>query len=161
MVAEGRRDQIDVDQWEDRSLFSWRAVGRLARELQRGAYDVLVTHDHKTDLAGYLAARRSRTPCLAAAHGYDLSLFRMILYGHVDLLVLRRFPRVVVVSDSLRQELIRAGLSSERIRVVNRIPVNPDLGVFGVAFSLGKGVEVWNWLRERLGPATRRRGGAR
>ncbi|HXJ81940.1 MAG TPA: polysaccharide deacetylase family protein [Candidatus Methylomirabilis sp.] len=44
---------------------------------------------------------------------------------------------------------------------LNRIPVNPDLGVFGVAFSLGKGVEVWNWLRERLGPASRRRQRAR
>lgn len=33
---------------------------------------------------------------------------------------------------------------------LNRIPVNPDLGVFGVAFSLGKGVEVWSWLRERF-----------
>jgi peptidoglycan/xylan/chitin deacetylase (PgdA/CDA1 family) len=35
---------------------------------------------------------------------------------------------------------------------LNRIPVNPDLGVFGIAFSLGKGVEVWSWLRERVRP---------
>lgn len=33
---------------------------------------------------------------------------------------------------------------------LNRIPVNPDLGVFGVAFSMGKGVEVWSWLRNRI-----------
>lgn len=39
------------------------------------------------------------------------------------------------------------------LRCLNRIPVNPDLGVFGVAFSMGKGVEVWSWLRERLMPA--------
>jgi peptidoglycan/xylan/chitin deacetylase (PgdA/CDA1 family) len=36
---------------------------------------------------------------------------------------------------------------------LNRIPVNPDLGVFGVAFSLGKGVELWSWLRARAAPA--------
>lgn len=34
----------------------------------------------------------------------------------------------------------------DRFRL-NRVPVNPDLGVFGVAFSMGKGVEVWSWLR--------------
>jgi peptidoglycan/xylan/chitin deacetylase (PgdA/CDA1 family) len=37
---------------------------------------------------------------------------------------------------------------------LNRIPVNPDLGVFGIAFSLGKGVELWSWLRERIGRAS-------
>ena len=36
---------------------------------------------------------------------------------------------------------------------LNRIPVNPDLGVFGLAFSLGTGVEVWSWLRDRMRPA--------
>ena len=142
MVAEGHQEQIDVEQWEDRSLFSWRTVARLAGELQRGAYDVLVPHDHKTDLMGYLAARRSRTPCLAAAHGYDLPLFRMILYRHVDLLVLRRFPRIVVVSDSLRQELIRAGLSAERIRVVWN-------GIDPARFSDGASSRAVEW-RERF-----------
>jgi len=39
---------------------------------------------------------------------------------------------------------------------LNRVPVNPDLGVFGIAFSLGKGVEVWSWLRERMRPARSR-----
>jgi hypothetical protein len=39
---------------------------------------------------------------------------------------------------------------------LNRIPMNPDLGVFGIAFSLGKGVEVWSWLRERVRPARSR-----
>jgi len=36
---------------------------------------------------------------------------------------------------------------------LNRIPVNPDLGVFGIAFSLGRGVELWSWLRSRARPA--------
>src|SRR5262245_14661904 len=88
MVAEGRREDVEVDQWEDRSRFSWQAVGRLAGELKRGAYHLLVTHDHKTDLMGYLAARRAGVPCIATAHGYDLSLFRMRFYRRVDLRVL-------------------------------------------------------------------------
>jgi peptidoglycan/xylan/chitin deacetylase (PgdA/CDA1 family) len=38
---------------------------------------------------------------------------------------------------------------------LNRIPVNPELGVFGVAFAVGKGVELWSWLRDALAPAVR------
>ena len=118
LVEQGRRDHLDVDQWDDHSRFSWHTVSHLAEELSRGGYDLLVTHDHKTDLMGYLAARRSKTPCLSVTHGYDLSLLRMRLYRRVDLLVLRRFPCIVAVSDSLRQELIAARLSPDRICVI-------------------------------------------
>ena len=34
---------------------------------------------------------------------------------------------------------------------LNRVAVDPDLGVFGIAFAMGKGIEVWSWMRERLG----------
>jgi glycosyltransferase involved in cell wall biosynthesis/peptidoglycan/xylan/chitin deacetylase (PgdA/CDA1 family) len=118
LVEQGRREHLDVEQWDDRSRFSWRTVRRLAEELKQGGYDLLVTHDHKTDLMGYLAAQRAQIPCLAVAHGYDFSLLRMRLYRRVDLMVLRRFPCIVAVSDSLRGELIAAGLSPDRIRVV-------------------------------------------
>jgi glycosyltransferase involved in cell wall biosynthesis len=67
---------------------------------------------------GYLAARRAKTPCLAMAHGYDFSLWRMHLYRLIDLVTLRRFPRIVAVSDALRAELIGAGLSADRICVI-------------------------------------------
>jgi glycosyltransferase involved in cell wall biosynthesis len=118
LVEQGRRDNLDVDQWDDHSRFSWRTVRRLADELRRGEYDLLVTHDHKTNLMGYLAARPSKTPCLSVAHGYDFSLLRMHLYRRIDLVVLRRFPRIVVVSRSLRRELTAAGLSPDRICVI-------------------------------------------
>jgi glycosyltransferase involved in cell wall biosynthesis len=119
LVEEGQRRGLDVEQWDDRSRFSWRTVRRLTDELERGGHDLLVTHDHKSNLLGYLAARRAGVPCLAHAHGYDLSLFRMRLYRRLDLLVLRLFPRVVAVSAALRRELLAAGVPADRVHVVH------------------------------------------
>jgi glycosyltransferase involved in cell wall biosynthesis len=115
LVERGRHEMLDVEQWDDHSKFSWRTVRCLADELRRGRYDLLVTHDHKTNLIGYLAAQRSTTPRLSVAHGYDLSMRRMYLYRAVDLLVLRFYPRIVTVCDALRHELIAAGLRPGRI----------------------------------------------
>lgn len=147
LVEQGRRENLDVEQWEDHSRFSWGTVRSLAEELKRGGYDLLVTHDHKTDLMGYLAGRRAKTPCLPVAHGYDLSLLRMRLYRHIDLMVLHRFPRIVVVSDSLRRELIAAGLSPDRICVVpNAIDV--------ARFAEGAGARAFEWRRRFAGAQT-------
>jgi glycosyltransferase involved in cell wall biosynthesis len=145
MVERGRRENLDIEQWDDRSRFSWRAIRRLAHELDQGGYDLLVTHDHKANLMGYLAARRSRTPCLAVVHGYDLSLSRMHLYRRIDLVTLRGFPRVVAVSESGRRELTAAGLSPERIHV---IPTPIDVARFAEG-ALDRGAE---WRRRWAEP---------
>jgi len=145
LLEQGRRENLDVEQWDDSSLFSWRTVRRLAHELEHGGYDLLVTHDHKANLMGYLAARRSRTACLAVAHGYDFSLSRMHLYRRIDLVTLRRFPRIVAVSDALRAELIAGGLSSARIRV---IPTAIDVG----RFAEGAGDRGAEWRRRWAEP---------
>jgi glycosyltransferase involved in cell wall biosynthesis/peptidoglycan/xylan/chitin deacetylase (PgdA/CDA1 family) len=145
LVELGRREPLDVEQWNDRSKFSWWTVRRLADELRRGKYDLLVNHDHKTNLMGYLAARRSKIPCLSIAHGYDLSLLRMHLYRRIDLLVLRRFPRIVAVSESLRRELIAAGLSPDRICV---IPTSID----GARFAEGAADRASEWRRRAAEP---------
>jgi len=145
LVEQGRRDQLDVDQWDDHSRFSWRTVRRVADELRRGQYDLLVTHDHKTNLMGYLAARRSKIPCLAVVHGYDFSLLRIHLYRLIDLVVLRRFPRIVAVSDSIGRELVAAGLSPDRICV---IPTAID----GARFAEGASDRASEWRRRLVEP---------
>jgi len=147
LIEEGRRERLDVEQWDDHSRFSWRAVRRLAGELRRGRYELLVTHDHKSDLMGYLAARRAGIPILAVAHGYDLSLWRMTLYRHVDLRVLRHFPRVVVVSDSLRRELIASGLSADRLSVI------PN-GIDVLRFADGVSERAVEWRGRLAGAST-------
>jgi glycosyltransferase involved in cell wall biosynthesis len=145
LVEEGRCEGLDVEQWDDHSRFSWRAVRRLADQLAGGGYDLLVTHDHKSDLMGYLAARRAAVPCLATAHGYDLSLLRMILYRRVDLVTLRGFPRIVAVSESIGRELVAAGLSPDRIRVIpNAIDV--------ARFERGAADRAGNWRSRFAGP---------
>ena len=145
LVEQGRRDHLDVEQWADHSRFSWRTVRRLADELRRGEYDLLVTHDHKTNLMGYLAARRSKIPCRAVPHGYDFSLWRMRLYRRIDLVVLRRFPRIVAVSENLRRELIAAGLSPDRICVI------PN-GIDVARFAEGAGDRASEWRRRAAEP---------
>lgn len=145
LVEEGRRDHLDIEQWDDRSRFSWRAVRRVADELRVGHCHLLVTHDHKTNVMGYLAARRANVPCLSLAHGYDLSLLRMHLYRAIDLKVLRRFPSVVAVSESLRRELLAAGLSPDRLWV---IPNGIDVG----RFAEGAEARASEWRRRVATP---------
>lgn len=142
LVEEARRQGLSIESWTDRTTLPWTDVGRLANEIVQGAFDLLVTHDHKSDLMGYIAARRAGVPWIAIAHGYDFSLKRNRLYRQVDLWLLRRATRVVAVSQSLREELIAAGVPSSRATIVRN-------GISVHAFSEGACERAAQW-RERL-----------
>jgi glycosyltransferase involved in cell wall biosynthesis len=69
----------------------------------------------------------------------------MRLYRRIDLVVLRRFPRIVAVSENLRRELIAAGLSPDRICVI------PN-GIDVARFAEGAGDRASEWRRRAAEP---------
>jgi glycosyltransferase involved in cell wall biosynthesis len=101
-------------------------VGSIRALAERTGANVVHAHGYKADLYCWLALRGRGVPLVSTCHTwYDTD--RMVsLYGKVDRLVLRRFARVVAVSDEVKQRLLGAGVRADRIRIVrNGIDLRP------------------------------------
>lgn len=85
--------------------FPAAAVWRLARLIRRRGYDVLCTHDYKSNLVGWLAARLARCRQIAIFHGRTGHNVKSRTYESLDNLVLRRLDAVVAVSEATRRRL--------------------------------------------------------
>jgi len=70
----------------------------------------------------------AKIPAVATIHGYTDAFPAVRVYKHIDLLVLRRFPKVIAVSDYLRQELIASGLTPDQVVTVYNA-IDPDVFV--------------------------------
>lgn len=119
LVEETKRAGLEAEQWDGNAIVSPRVLGRLTQELVRGRFDLLHTHDPKSNLVGLLAARRARVPVVATVHLHDTSNFRTRMFRVLDLQTLRFFPRIIAVSSALRAELIAAHLPDPRIGVIH------------------------------------------
>lgn len=99
------------------------AIRQLA--LRTGA-EIAHSHNFKSDVYLYLALRRTHIPYVATCHTWYDTDFLVTMYGRIDRLVLRCFPRVVAVSREVRQRLLNAGVHAQRIRDVrNGIDLRP------------------------------------
>jgi glycosyltransferase involved in cell wall biosynthesis len=97
------------------------------RELAvRTGADVVHAHGYKADIYVYLALRRSRIPLVSTCHTwYDNNLLTS-LYGEADRFVLRKYARVVAVSDEVKQRLLKSGVREKEIHLVrNGIELGP------------------------------------
>jgi glycosyltransferase involved in cell wall biosynthesis len=104
---------LERNSWDVGSL---RALIRIIADRQ---IDIVHSHDYKTNLLTWLAARRASIHALSTAHGWTgHSARERYLYYPADKRLLARFPLVLAVSGEIRRELIARGARPERVRTL-------------------------------------------
>ena len=104
----------------------WAAVRAVQRCIKAHSIDVVHTHGYKGNLYGLAAARQFHAPVIATCHNWTDETASLRVYRYVDYLVLRRFRRIVAVSDAVAALLRTAGIPSSRITTIdNGIDLSP------------------------------------
>ena len=110
---------IDYVEVHERHSFD-RGIWLQLRTLVRSrAIDIVHAHDHKTDFLAWLLSFRERIVPLSTAHGFAGDSRNEQIYYAVEKRLLARFPRVIAVSNPIRDELVRTGSQPERVTVIN------------------------------------------
>jgi len=90
---------------------------------------LLHSHGYKPDILLALLGAPRDFPCLATCHNWISETLKMRLLEACDKRALRRFDRVVAVSDQIAHELIRSGVPPGTVAVIDNgisaAPVDP------------------------------------
>jgi glycosyltransferase involved in cell wall biosynthesis len=119
-----------------------RTAIRRIRELaaQAGA-DVIHAHGYKADLYVYFALRGSNLPLVSTCHTWYNHDPKDRFFGVVDRFVLRSYGNIVAVSESVRQDLLGAGVRADKISMIRN---GIDLRTFDRASAVVKGELGWS-----------------
>lgn len=95
-----------------------RERAALAQLFREHRPDVVHSHGYHTDVLCGDVARRLGIATVSTAHGFTRGPWRNRAYEYLDRIALRYFDAVAAVSQPLADELVRAGVSRDRVRVV-------------------------------------------
>ena len=95
-----------------------RTLTRLVSFLREEQIELLHTHGYKANLYGLPAARLAGCPVLATCHNWTDRTPALRRYGSLDKRLLRRFDRVIAVSDTVAATLAQAGLPAAQLQVI-------------------------------------------
>lgn len=90
-------------------------VRALRSECAAAPHAIVHAHDYKSTVYAWLATRNLGRPLVSTLHGWIETSAGLRLYKRVELGLLRAFDALVVVSDTQRETLHRAGIREERI----------------------------------------------
>ena len=90
------------------------AIGLLKHE----RVDLIHSHGYRADLIALVVSRVLGIPVVSTCHGFTPIDRRLAFYSGLNVLMLRRFTRVMAVSTRMRDDLVGQGIQSDRVVVV-------------------------------------------
>jgi len=99
--------------------FDFSIVRRLGNLLKEQQIDVIHTHGYKSDIIGYLAARRAGIACVSTPHGFGIhNDAKLRFYYYISGHFLKRFDRVAPLSEELAGQVREMGVAETHLRVI-------------------------------------------
>lgn len=117
-LDQARRQGFDAAELGADTPRLWAAVREIADRLRELRTHVLLCHGYKADLLGRRAARRAGVAAVAVSRGWTGEDRKVRVYEWLDRRELRRFDRVVCVSDGQAVKVRRCGVPPEKLTVI-------------------------------------------
>jgi len=130
--AQARRSTVPLHEAPMRNKLDLRPAFKLAKLLRHGGFDCLHTHTPRTVMVGRIAASLAGVPFVHHLHGQTSTevrgTYKTRCYAWLEQRCMRRAARVIAVSETSRQYLLRQGVPAEQVAVVpNGVPSQPVL----------------------------------
>ncbi len=117
IVDEAKKLGLKTVMFDSFGAFDLRTISRVANFLKQNKIDIIHTHNYKSDLIGFCAARLAKTKWFATNHVWHSTDSKMAFYEKLDAAVLRWATRVIAVSDEIKQDLLKKKV--ERVTVIH------------------------------------------
>jgi glycosyltransferase involved in cell wall biosynthesis len=119
VIQEMATQHLAVESFPCKGRLDWKTVTAIREYIRRSRIDVVHTHGYKADIYGYLATRRPATPILATSHYWTRRTTALRFYAFVDQLLMRRFDKVVAVSDQIADSIVASGTPRKKVVTID------------------------------------------
>jgi len=116
-----REKGLTIHEVLERGKFSLNNLKEIHHLIRQYKIDIVHTRDYKTAVFGYLLSfLHSHVKLVFTAHLWqDLDSLKLRLYTWLNLKALKRYHKIIAVSDELRQFMIDRGVDDNKITVVH------------------------------------------
>ncbi len=112
-------DGIATKLFDVRGAYDRRAIGLIRDYLRSEKIDILCTHDYRSHILGYWAAKRTGVRWAAFSRGWTKDTIRVRFYTLLEKIFVRFADHIVAVSEAQKSRLTALSISAEKITVVH------------------------------------------
>jgi glycosyltransferase involved in cell wall biosynthesis len=113
-----RERKIETVVFDCRSRLDPGTIFQIAAFLKEKEIDLVHSHGYKSNIYAVLSNCLKKVKLVSTCHNWIAGDRKMKFYSGLDKMFLKRFDRIVAVSDPVRKALVDAGIRKEKIRKI-------------------------------------------
>jgi len=110
---------IESTIFECRGEFDLKLILSVRNFIKRNNIDIVQTHGYKSNFYAVWATLFENVPLIATCHPWIKISRRVKMYAKLDRVLLRKFDRIVAISEEVKQEILNAGIPDKKIATID------------------------------------------
>lgn len=118
VAQNAKKYNLPTEIFDCKGKFDVETIFKIRHYIKDNNVSIIHSHGYKSNFYGLLASINMDTKRIATCHNWLGDSPKMKFYKWLDKLLLNRFDKVVVVSDILKDEVLRSGIRKEKVEVI-------------------------------------------
>jgi glycosyltransferase involved in cell wall biosynthesis len=119
IAAEAEKIGIQTVIFPCRGRLDIRTIGLIRNYISKHQVQILHSHGYKSNVYGLLSTLWTRTRKVTTCHNWTKTTRDLRTYSLIDKYFLRHFDCIVTVSDELKAELVKRGVSGNKVMTIH------------------------------------------
>lgn len=117
---------LEVIPITENSSFDIGVVKQINQAIRDNSIDIIHVHDFRSNLYGLICAKAMGIPIVSTCHGWISNNMKGKLYTLLDRFLLRFHNKIITVSNTMKDQLVKSEFKEDRITVINNALVVDD-----------------------------------
>lgn len=111
--------KLNVFRIEESHSFDPTIICRIKQLIESENVNIIHTHEVRSDVVGLIAGKITKRPVISTLHGWIQNGLKGKLYTTLDKSILPFFDHLIAVSERMKEDVIRIGVSKEKVSVLH------------------------------------------
>ena len=119
IAAEAEKNELPVNIIPCKGRFDFNSILLIRKFIEKHGIDIIHTHGYKSNLYALAASTGKKVSLVATCHNWLGDQAKMKFYAWLDKIFLRRFDKVVAVSDKLKGEILNQNIHPGKVETIH------------------------------------------
>jgi glycosyltransferase involved in cell wall biosynthesis len=119
LIDVAKRYNLETKIFKCTGQFDLRTVIAIRNYVKKQHIDIVHSHGYKADFFAVLATLFRNMHLFATCHPWIRTNLMVKLYARFDKYLLKKFDRIVAISDEIKHEILMSGISEDKVTAIN------------------------------------------
>lgn len=117
-ALDAKKRGLQLEIITEKRALDMQVLSQILSCIRSNQIDIIHTHEFRSNLFGFLAAKLTRKPIVTTAHGWIQNSPMKKRIVKLDKFLLRFFDKIIAVSEAIKKLLLDAGVPEHKITVI-------------------------------------------